>query len=196
MKFYKQSKHGITKQISQATSDNRFIISGVYGKGLDLDKRNIVGTNLVVVGGTGILPFIDLFAYLARRLISKNCKQGQVFEGETFEDYMGDAKFIVYAYYPDRDNAIGVEFTEKVAQLFAHFGLHDRFMFVPQYTRNRDKKLATTNDVISLMQSLPAQTDLKNVFVCGPPPMNNMFQRISSRLCSEFGLQSHQIDVI
>ena len=117
MKFYKQSKNGITKQISQAAIEDRFIISGVFGKGLNLEKHNIVGTNLIIVGGTGILPFIDLFAYLARQLISKHLISSQVFQGEVFEDYMDDAKFIIYAYYPDRENSIGLEFTEKISQL-------------------------------------------------------------------------------
>ena len=120
MKFYKQSKNGITNQISQATKEDRFIISGVFGKGLNLEKHNIVGTNLIIVGGTGILPFIDLFAYLARQLISKHLISSQVFQGEVFEDYMDDAKFIIYAYYPDRENSIGLEFTEKISQLLLY----------------------------------------------------------------------------
>ena len=117
MKFYKQSKKGITKQISEATKDDKFIISGVFGKGLNLEKNNTVGLNLIVVGGTGILPFIDLFAYLARWLIKLKAEMNQVFLRENFENYMSDAKFLIFAYYPDKENAVGIEFWEKVAEL-------------------------------------------------------------------------------
>ena len=118
MKFYKQSKNGITKQISEATKDDKFTISGVFGKGFNLEKHNIVGTNLIVIGGTGILPFIDLFAYLARRLINKKAEMSQVFLRENFENYMNNAKFLIFAFYPDKENAVGIEFWEKVAELF------------------------------------------------------------------------------
>ena len=87
MKFYTQSKNGITKQISSAAQEDRFIVSGIFGKGLNLEKQNIVGSNLIVVGGTGILPFIDLFAYLARRLISKKAEMSQVFFREVCSFY-------------------------------------------------------------------------------------------------------------
>ena len=99
MKFYLQSKNGITKKISYSTNEDRFIISGTFGKGLNLDIRNITGSNIIIVGGTGILPFIDLFAYLARRLINKRAEIYQVFLRETFDSSFSEAKFTVYAYY-------------------------------------------------------------------------------------------------
>ena len=104
MKFYTQSKNGITKQISSAAQEDKFIVSGIFGKGLNLEKQNIVGSNLIVVGGTGILPFIDLFAYLARRLLSKKTELSHVFNGESFDNYISGAKFTIFAFYPDKLN--------------------------------------------------------------------------------------------
>ena len=196
MKFYKQSKNGITKQISEATKDDKFTISGVFGKGFNLEKHNIVGTNLIVVGGTGILPFIDLFAYLARRLISKKDALSEVFPHESFENYMSAAKFIVYAYYPDKSNAVGVEFWDRISRLFQLFDWKDLFKFIPQYTKNGDKKLSNQEDIATFIHGISSRLSIKNIFVWGPPPMNNLFQRATSAICWDIGLDPSQIEII
>ena len=196
MKFYKESTNGITKQISEATKTDRFKISGLFGKGLRLDKENISGKNLIVAGGTGILPFIDLFAYLARRLINKKAEMSQVFLRENFESYMNNAKFLVFAFYPDKENAVGIEFWEKVAELFLHFGLKNKFTFLPRFTNNGDAFITTEEDVIDFLEEVFSKTSVKNIYVCGPPTMNNLFQRATEKIWSSFNLRPDQIEIM
>ena len=196
MKFYIKSKNGITKQISNASKDNKFIVSGVYGKGINLENYNFAGSNLVIVGGTGILPFIDLFAYLARRLISKRVEMGQIFLNEEFNHDLSGAKFTVYAFYPDRTNAVGADFWTKISQLFIHFGLKDDFEFIPQYLDEGSKKIVTQKDLLSIIGNLASEIKIKNIFVCGPPPMNNLFQRYKDKILKEFDIESNHLEII
>ena len=196
MKFYMQSKNGITKQISRASENNQFIVSGIFGKGINFDNYNINGSNLIVVGGTGILPFIDLFAYLARRLLSKRAEMSQVFFREEFDNNIDGAKFTIYAFYPDRTNAVGIEFCEKISQLFLHFGQSDDFEFNPLYSRNGNKKLSNQDDLLSFIGKFATKTTIKNIFVCGPPHMNNLFQRHKGKILKEFSLKSNQLEII
>lgn len=110
IKFYPQSKRGITKQLLDATKDDQFFITGPVSKGFDLNEKSIVGTTLIFVGGTGVIPYVDLFAYLARRLIKEKMGQNTPFPEEQYENYMQGAKFIVYAYYPRPSEAVSLEF--------------------------------------------------------------------------------------
>ena len=69
IKYYEQSKNGITKQLLQHNKHDRYFISGPLSRGYDLSSENMSGTTVVFVGGTGVLPFMDLFAYLIRKII-------------------------------------------------------------------------------------------------------------------------------
>jgi hypothetical protein len=43
------------------------LIEGIFGEGLPLQA----GTNIIIAGGTGILPFLDLFDLLLKKCIAK-----------------------------------------------------------------------------------------------------------------------------
>jgi NAD(P)H-flavin reductase len=50
--------------------EKSFILDGPHGKGLEL-KATSQGTHVIFAGGTGILPFLDLFDYLLRKSVNK-----------------------------------------------------------------------------------------------------------------------------
>ena len=53
IKFYKETKTGITRQIDDATPETEFYIDGPQGKGLNLTPENSNGTHVIFMGGTG-----------------------------------------------------------------------------------------------------------------------------------------------
>ena len=89
-----------------------------------------------------------------------------------------------------------MEFCEKISNLFQHFGVEDEFKFVPQFSRSGDKKLSTLEDILTFLKGFKSKESLKNIFVCGPPPMNNLFQRYKSKIQDELSLEEHQIEII
>jgi NAD(P)H-flavin reductase len=103
-KIYPQTDKGISKQLNNAQEQDRFFIHGPIGRGLQIDKYNSNGLHIIFVGGTGILPFMDLFAYIGRKLISENDERYSVFPDEQFVDLSESAQFIVYAYFPTRED--------------------------------------------------------------------------------------------
>lgn len=110
IKFYKQTKTGISKQLDDAKESDQFYITGPLGGGLDLSAENITGTNVMFMGGTGILQFLDTLAYLLRKLITEKEPEKAVFPGEEFDDYFSNVKFVVYAYYPTSKASVALEF--------------------------------------------------------------------------------------
>ena len=113
-----------------------------------------------------------------------------------YESYIGEAKFLIFAFYPDKSTAVGVEFWEKISQLFLHFGLKHNFKFLPRYTRNGDPKISNEDDVLIFIEEVLAKTKIQNIFVWGPPSMNNAFQQATIKIWSQFKFEPNQIEII
>lgn len=50
-------------------------------------------------GGTGILPFLDTFAYILRKAVSKFENKHQLFNDEIFDATGSSFKLTVFAYF-------------------------------------------------------------------------------------------------
>ena len=164
MKFYPQSKNGITKQLKNLQEGQEFVVNGPFGKGLDLSPGNIVGNNVIFLGGTGVLPFIDLFAYLARMLISEKSPDNKILGDEDFDEHLKDAKFIVYAYYQKESEAIGSKFLRRISELFTHFNCEERLVINQIFTREGGERLNKAS-IIETLKSHHSESQLKNVWV-------------------------------
>lgn len=117
VKHYPQSLTGMSTQVHNSIPGDQFYIHGTVGKGLQLNSKNSDGLNIIFVGGTGILPFMDLFAYILRQLVSQNEPKYEMFPGERFEDLSPSAMFVIYAYFPTRADAIGLSLIQKIEEL-------------------------------------------------------------------------------
>lgn len=165
LKLYPQSKKGITKQLLQDRETDQFFISGPLSRGYDLSSENMAGQNVLFVGGTGVLPFIDLFAYLVRKVIAEKDNSHSVFPGEQFDKELDEAKFVVYGYYPREKDAVAIEFCTKISAVFEKLGCGDRFKFVPVYTRDGGKRL-TKEELFNILGKHKDESGIKNLWVC------------------------------
>ncbi|CAI2385131.1 unnamed protein product [Moneuplotes crassus] len=185
IKFYDQSKKGLTRLLANVQDRDEFIISKPLGKGLDLRPEAISGTNVLFLGGTGVLPFLDLFAYLARMVIRDNSPSDSLIRNEEFDECFKDSKFIVYGYYPTQGEAVALDFLMKLSDLFSHFQKQPQFSFTPVFTRQGGEHL-TSNSLYSLLDPISSTSTLRTIWVCGPPKMNNLFQRIHRNILSRY----------
>ena len=90
-------------------------------------------TYLLFCGGTGILPFMDLFAYLLRRGVSIICPEKAYFPDEEFE--FGDLTVILYAYYTAREDAIGLPIIEGLQVIQNKFRIDTGFRLNLTFTQ-------------------------------------------------------------
>lgn len=195
IKVYHQTKTGVAKQLWNAEPNQKFYMDGPMGKELDFDLPNPDGTYLLFVGGTGILPYMDIFAYMVRKLIAERNNEGSIFPGENFDIDLNRVKFIVYAYYQNQENACGYEFTKKVADVFKKYGVEEQFQFYPKFTRSGDKRL-DKKSLLELLRDYKDKGGVKRVWVCGPPPMNNMFTKYTKSVIKTLGISKNQIDIL
>jgi NAD(P)H-flavin reductase len=194
MKFYPQSKNGITKQLMDSDDSQMFLINGPFGKGLDFSPESICGKNIIFLGGTGVLPFVDFFTYLGRSLLSEVNSQNLI-ENEQFEDHFKKASFVVYGYFPKESEAVALELCSKISELHAQNNAQERFSFIPIFTREGGEKLVK-DKIFEILSNSHSESKLKNVWVCGPPPMNNMFQRIQKQIIKRYELSPNQVEIL
>ena len=196
VKLYPESNNGVSTQMWNAANSDQFYIHGPVGKGLNIDKYNSNGLHIIFVGGTGILPFMDLFACIGRKILSENDPRYSLFPDEHLFDLSDSAQFIVYAYYPTRADCIGIELLENIEKLYQKYGKKSMFRLNLIFTRDGGKK--DTND-----QIVDILSDYKNSFgrinklwVCGPPKMSTQFQKLMPKIKENTGLGFEDFQVL
>lgn len=165
------------------------------GKGLEIKANQLQGSYVIFVGGTGILPYMDFFAYIGRQFIAKNSKESAVFANEDFNVDTSDMTVTIYAYHTDAANAVGYEFMSNLQKVYKKFNGEDKFNYIPQFTRAGHRKLSleVVNELLSDQKS---KSGVNKVWVCGPPPMNNLFYRYKSQIAKNIGIPKFCIDVL
>lgn len=161
-KNYKM-KRGLSIKLNEASLDKAYEIQGPMGQGLQIPTE---GTCIAFTGGTGSLVFIDLVAHLVRKNLKllkddEDCQLGLKF------------KFIFYVSFPQRDDAIGLELCQGLQDLCQKRSLQN-FTFIPRFS-NESKQRWDANFINEQIKI--HSHSLKKVWVCGPPVMNEFFDK-------------------
>lgn len=106
---------GLSQILHTANFEERYQMKALLGKGLNLQSE---GVHVAFAGGTGVLVFMDLVALLLRQNtgLLNNKPSIKIFEGKTF-------KFVLYASFPSRDDAVGLELLEGLRDVTKGLGL-------------------------------------------------------------------------
>jgi len=140
-----------------------YCVKGPMGKGLAMQRS---GTHVAFCGGTGLFVYVDLVTHLARKML------GVLSEHEN-QMLSNDFKFILYASFPTRDRAIAMELCDLTAQLSKKLS---KDCFEVRWRISSETKQRWNQAFV-----LAALRDLKKVeklWVCGPPPMNEQFEKL------------------
>lgn len=128
-------------------------VTGPMGKGLGLKKD---GTYVAFVGGTGILPFIDLIAMLH-------------FGSPLFSNSF---KLVVYASFHTRAEALGIELLESANPVVGNPRLQVHLRIKSEIKGSQERW-----DASFVRKQIAAWQSATKIFVCGPPSMNEVFDR-------------------
>jgi NAD(P)H-flavin reductase len=160
-----------------AGKDSEFVIKGPMGKGCNLETS---GTYVAFAAGTGALVYLDLVA----RLILQN--SGNLpSDCERFSD---DFFFHYFVSFVNRDEAIGLDLCEALVELNKRKGINNFSLTVrlseakdgaPRAVRwNKEYVMPVLKDIESGKYGEQGkETKIKKVYVCGPPVMNECFDK-------------------
>lgn len=151
------------------------------GKGLGLTAES-KGKHIAFAAGTGVLVFVDLVARIALQTIDviprEQCLNPQ-FELELFVSFQ------------NKEDAIALEMMELLSQ---QMQLHESTKFI-LHTRFSDQKDARWDDKF-LVNNLKGK-EAQKIWVCGPPLMEESFDKYLCALCPDLGIDfKSQVDIM
>lgn len=140
------------------------------GKGLLVEEDAL---NIAFVGGTGSLVFIDLVALILRRNLDLLPPQHvDILSSKKF-------KFILFASFQSRYDAVGIEMMEGLEKICLLKGIKN-FELVLRFS-DKNAPRWDPNFIDRQLKNFSTQ-NLKRIWVCGPPAMNEVFDRTLEKI--------------
>lgn len=184
------AKEGVATRISNQNLRDpiTYKIRGPLGKGLDLRPT---GLHIAFTGGSGVLAFLDLVAYMVRANL-----------GQTAAALDPAFKFILYVSFPSLKDSIARGLCLGLKNLCRTLNLSN-FDYIERISNSGALPTDDTNTTLVEEAVKPKQWDekfigetlnsyraqgLAKVWVCGPPRMNEEFESVLKRRANEFNL--------
>lgn len=150
--------------------------------GLPLDIRP--GVNLIVTGGTGIFPFLDLFDLLLKKAIfTLYDRSGRTREhefnlyGVDYKNVYPESKFVVYASFRSLSEFTHFSWLNALHEISAQNNLNLFELHIKDFSF---KSLGTFKGRVDFQffQKKFRGGSFSKLFVCGPPAMNESILEI------------------
>lgn len=106
----------MSKRLYEFNEGAQYFIRGPVGKGLMITP-SLKGNLVFFCGGTGVLPFLDTFAYVLRGAVQKYAPELNMLKDETFEELKEGVSISIFAYFQKWDDAIGIEILEALKKI-------------------------------------------------------------------------------
>ena len=160
------------------------------GRGLQLQPE---GIHVAFCAGTGTLVFLDLVAHL---LILNTLPKEEV-PPEMRNFYQSGFKLHLYVAFQNREQSIGLDLIEALQQVNQARGYNNFALTVrlSEPDAGQAKMPRWTDDFID-KELTPLAGQMKKIWVCGPPVMNELFDKTLEKIASKLQVEAHQIDVM
>lgn len=191
MKHYSKSNDGVSHQVKTSSRNSEFYITGPIGRGVKLYS----GLNIFISAGTGLLPFLDLFAYVARRTLQQMKGDYAIFADESLFSLPKDAHILVYCYYPTKNDAVGFDFCDSLSALCKYLRIQDTFTFVPKIKDQGDISRLKKQKIVKLIKKY-MNRNISTLNVCGTPSISELFEANLEEISSESGLPSNRFNIL
>lgn len=155
------------------------------GKGLGIHAE---GVHIAFTAGTGVLGFLDLVAHLVRKNL------GLLTMNDDLSINMKKFRLILYVAFPTKEDIIGFELCKGLKDINQALNKHN-FEYNVRVS-NQNEKLSKwdmyfIDDVLN-----PYKSKISKIWVCGPPKMNEDFDKALSKLALKYELKQTQIEIM
>eukprot|EP00347_Sterkiella_histriomuscorum_P017418 403349450 len=193
---------GLSSQIHNSDSDtDTYNIRGPYGLGLIFNVKwqdqhscipdcnnKLEGTYLLFIGGTGILPFLDLIGYLLRLVLNLINNPNEIFIN------LQNFKLILHMSQNERKHYIGKDLIEGFSQLCKQRNINN-FQLTMRNQRESHWEREYLENQIKTVRSENIK-ELKQIFVCGPPKMNESFLLFFNQIKKKMSIKDQQFHIL
>ena len=140
---------------------------------------------MAFTAGTGCLVFVDLVAHIIR----KNLK---LLNNDEDKELASDFKFVFYVSFPNRKESVAMELIEGCHNLAKKRGLQN-FELVCRFSN--ESKERWNDAYIERQLEIHQHQGISRVWVCGPPIMNEQFERALEKNAERFDLK-HKYEIM
>ena len=142
---------------------------------------------MIFCAGTGILAFLDLISTL---LIVETCEQLNRPLPAEMQDRLGkDFRLHMHVSFRSEDESIGFDICKKLSQVSERFKL-----FVRNGTDARWGNEYLEKSIYEAQKD--GDRDLKQIWVCGTPMLNQVFDKRFEQIHQRLGLSKHAITIL
>ena len=169
-----------------------FYIKGPMGRGLQIQEN---GLHVGFCAGTGALIFLDLVAHLL--IVNIFNFQGKSLPIE-MQFYQPGFKLHLYISFQSRASAIGLDLIEALEKINEKLGF-DNFKATVRLSETdspNDPKLPHWTPEYIERQLAGYAGQLKKIWVCGPPALNELFDKALDGLLDKLEILKHQVDIM
>ncbi|KAL4511865.1 hypothetical protein ABPG72_012710 [Tetrahymena utriculariae] len=166
-----------------------YYISEPVGHGLEIDE-NSDGEHIIFAAGTGILPFLDLFDYLLRKLLYTillerfGFKEAQIINpyNENYEKTFGSQfKIRFFGAFRSKAELYGYQIVSDLHTFCQQFD-KDWFQAVVRYASSESDEFLPMSKVLYdnlyINDALSKSVSISKFLICGPPEFNKNIYNI------------------
>lgn len=175
-----ESDFALSKIIHGLALGDKILVDGPYGTGFPLTE-DLRGDVLLVAGGTGIIPFIDLINFLLKKAMSmaltKRSKSTQfILPSQDYNRIFRGCRFTLACSFQHRDDFVFHEIVQQLVSINDDYGLGMFKCFLRLDDPADDgfglPRVQTYFDENFLRLRLAELSDLQRILICGPDKMN------------------------
>lgn len=185
--------------------EEMFNIKGPMGRGLELDAKP-KGIHIAFCAGTGALVFLDLVAHMLMRNIFRSKLRDEEVDPQ-FKRLQDSFQFHLYVAFLDGDSTIGLELCETLERVNAKLakleegqlkGLKDQFKLTIRLSCDifaKEKPKRWDHNYIE-HELTPLAGQIRKIWVCGPPIMNQTFDKALGKLKEKLKISTKNIEIL
>ncbi|CDW84971.1 cytochrome b5-like heme steroid binding domain containing protein [Stylonychia lemnae] len=178
------TRSGLSRLIHQ--QKDVFEIKALMGKGLDVQRQ---GTHLAFVAGTGILVFMDLVAFILRQNLGLlQGSDNQILDQKNF-------KFVLYASFPSPEDSIGLELLQGLQKITQMQELKN-FELILRFSNEFMSERWNAQFIERQVEIFTQNKQIKKIWVCGPPMMNEVFDRTFEEISQQYDLDRSIVEIL
>lgn len=153
------------------------------GKGLGIQKA---GTHIAFSAGTGCLVFLDLVAHLIKKNLNMlDYVANSHLDNENF-------KFVFFVSFQKKEESIGLDLCEGLKLLNSKLG---KASFELNVRFSNESKSRWDSEFIE-KELTKHMGKISKVWVCGPPKMNEDFDKVLEKLAPQLQIGKDQYEIM
>ena len=176
------SPDSVSHELHCASPGQLFLIDGPLGRGYEF-SNDFAGKLVIIAGGTGYIPFVDLLASLYLKVLFKTMQVSNPTEDfrtkkKQYTSFLSNASVKLLASFKSEEEFYLKNHIINLYKICKANGLNDfdcvikniKYHFPPLVPPEKASAADSRFDASFLSQHVSQTTDL--IIICGPPPMN------------------------